>query len=151
MKVHLQHALETQKALLEQLLELNAHEFSLFDQRDLDEDGRYGYPYLDLYWSVSENRHPLIIKVDGIIAGCVLVRAGNPHRIAEFFILNKFRRAGVGRTVATLIFEAYPGTWEIEYWAANVPAAKFWGTVLSSRDCRVRISTDSVIMHFNTG
>ena len=60
----LQRASLEQKPALRQLLELYQYDFSEFTPADVDENGSYGYPYLDHYW-VEPNRHPILFKMDG--------------------------------------------------------------------------------------
>lgn len=117
---------EEEKPVVRRLLELNAHDFSEIDGRDLGPHGEYGYRYLDHYWLPDENRHPFVIRVDGVIAGCVLVRAGAPHRFGEFFVLRKYRRGGVGTAAARAVFEMFPGEWLVEEIAGNDAATAFW-------------------------
>jgi predicted acetyltransferase len=81
--VRLIPALERDKPVVRRLLELNSHDFSAVDGRDLGPHGEYRYPYLDQYWLPEEERHPFLIDVDGQIRGCALVRAGVPHQFGE--------------------------------------------------------------------
>ena len=83
------------KPVVQQLLELYAHDFSAFNGADVDDHGRYGYRYLDAYWT-EPGRHPFLFRVEGRLAGFALVRAGVPHDMAEFFVMRKYRRSGVG-------------------------------------------------------
>ena len=46
---------EEEKSVVRRLLELNSHDFSSIDGRDLGPHGDYGYPYLDHYWVPEEN------------------------------------------------------------------------------------------------
>ncbi len=95
-----------QSPILANLLELYVHDFSAFLDVELGPDGRFGYPNLDLYWS-KPGRHPFLIRVDGKIAGFLLVKKGSEfsgnHSVldmAEFFILRRYRRQGIGTEVA---------------------------------------------------
>ena len=108
------------KVILRNLMELYLHDFE-FDGEYANEHGPFaqqgggdlqlgepavthvrGYGYIDHYWT-DEGRHPFLIRVDGRIAGFVLVRrlsagSGPPeHSIVEFFVMKKYRRRGVGR------------------------------------------------------
>ena len=65
------------KPVLGQLLELYLHDFSVFTNDDVDAAGRFGYEYLDAYWSEA-GRVPFLFRVDGRWAGFALVRAA-PH------------------------------------------------------------------------
>src|SRR5260221_10160579 len=62
--------------VLENLLELYAHDFSEFHAIELGADGRFGYQHLPLYWS-DPGRHAFLAKVDGRLAGLVFVNTGS--------------------------------------------------------------------------
>ncbi len=123
------------KPVLRNLLELCLHDYSEFNAADVDEHGRFGYPYLDHYWT-DEGRFPLLVRVDGKLAGFVLVRRISPqdaeavHSIAEFFILRKYRRQGIGRTVAHQVFDRFPGEWRVIEENGNYTAQAFWCKVI---------------------
>jgi predicted acetyltransferase/ADP-ribose pyrophosphatase YjhB (NUDIX family) len=123
-----------ERPALANLLELYLHEFSAFDDAEIGADGRYGYVYLDTYWA-EPGRTAFLIQVDGRLAGFALVRtveAGeNPlYSIAEFFVLRKYRRLGVGRAAAQAIFDLFPGRWQVNQDAANLAAKAFWRRVI---------------------
>src|SRR5271170_3808578 len=85
-----------QAPVLANLLELYAHDFSEFRELQIGEDGRFGYPFLPLYWS-EPDRHPFLVRIDGKLAGLVLVARNNAvWDMAEFFILRGCRRKGIG-------------------------------------------------------
>lgn len=118
--------LEGDKPVVRRLLELNSHDFSEVDGRDLGPHGEYGYPYLDHYWIPGENRHPFLIDVDGQIGGCALVRAGEPHEFGEFFVVRKYRRRGVGVLAARAVFAQFSGAWFVHEVSGNDAAVNFW-------------------------
>jgi predicted acetyltransferase len=113
------------KPVLRQLLELYRYDFSEFDDADVDEHGVYGYRYLDSYWT-EPDRHPLLFLVDGSWAGFALVRAGDPHDLAEFFVMRKYRRRGVGSMLARDLFARFPGAWQVRQMTSNPSATAFW-------------------------
>jgi predicted acetyltransferase len=113
------------KPALAQLFELYQYDFSEFEDFDVGDDGRYGYPYLDAYWTEPE-RHPYLLQVDGRLAGFALVRAGPPHDMAEFFVMRKYRRGGIGQRFARDVFARFAGEWHVREIAANAPAQAFW-------------------------
>ena len=113
------------KPVLRQLLELYQHDFSEFVDADVDDNGLYGYRYLDNYWS-EPDRHPFLFRVDGRWAGFALVRAGDPHDLAEFFVMRKYRRHGVGTLLAREVFSRFPGAWQVRQMASNPAATAFW-------------------------
>ncbi|WP_160496880.1 hypothetical protein [Paenibacillus dendrobii] len=51
--------------------------------------------------------------------------------IAEFFIMRKWRKQGIGREVATRIFDRHKGNWEVKQEKENYNAQKFWETVIN--------------------
>ncbi|PHM10769.1 GNAT family N-acetyltransferase [Nostoc sp. 'Peltigera malacea cyanobiont' DB3992] len=137
MKIEMVKATQQQKSVLCNLMELYQYDLSEIEAKDVDACGLFGYRYLDYYWTEPE-RHPFMIKVDEKLAGFVLVNQhtylyqdSNAMSIAEFFILKKYRNQGIGKQVATYIFNQFPGTWEVRQTALNLSAQAFWGKVIS--------------------
>ncbi len=126
MRIDVTRAEEGAKPALRRLLELNAHDFSEVDGRELGPHGEYGYPYLDHYWTEAEQRRPYLITADGRLAGCVLVRLGRPHQIAEFFVVRKWRRLQVGTAAARTVLRRHPGAWSVHQLQGNDGATAFW-------------------------
>lgn len=46
--------------------------------------------------------------------------------MAEFFIVRKYRRQGVGTRTAQRLLDRFPGVWRIHHDQANVAAQAFW-------------------------
>ena len=118
------------------LMQLYLYEFSEIAGGDVDESGEFPYRWLDEYWTESR-RHPFLVYSDGRIAGFVLVntysvvrRDPNTRCIAEFFIMRKYRRLGMGRRAAFHVFDRYRGPWEVRQTQANVVAQAFWRAVI---------------------
>jgi len=125
-----------EKSILSQLIELYEYDFSEYNDRDVNSFGRYGYKYLDHYWT-DENRHPFFIIVNEQYAGFVLINdycylqsSEKAKSVAEFFIMRKYRRKGIGKVVATLIFDRFPGNWEVLQHGNNDPSKVFWSEVI---------------------
>lgn len=135
MNIEIQPALRDDRAALERLMELYLYDFSEFDQADVGRDGAYGYPYLAHYWR-EKGRDPYLVRVDGHLAGFVLVfehsfLGSEGHMIAEFFVMRKYRRQGVGKAAAFWIFDRYPGHWEISEIDENTAAQRFWRSIIA--------------------
>jgi predicted acetyltransferase len=129
-------ALISDKPVIQRMMELFRHDLSEFENTDLDEHGYFGYSYLDYYW-VEADRCPFIVRVDSKLAGFVLINQhtyfpDNQYSVAEFFILRKYRRRGVGREVAFYVFNLFFGRWEISQLYINVIAQKFWNETIRS-------------------
>jgi predicted acetyltransferase len=121
-----------QEPLLANLLELYCHDMSEFIDLELRADGRFHYPWLRHYWQ-EEGRYPYLVRVDGQPAGVVLVSRGSRISgdadvwdMAEFFIVRKYRRLGLGRQAARLVWSERPGKWEVRVLVQNAPAVRFW-------------------------
>jgi predicted acetyltransferase len=127
-----------QAPILANLLELYAHDFSEFHSIDLGTDGRFGYPLLPLYWS-EPDRHPFLVRVNGMLAGFVLVNRGSGVSgnetvwdMAEFFVIRGYRRRGVGTQVAHEVWRRFPGAWEVRVMRSNTSAYHFWARAIST-------------------
>jgi predicted acetyltransferase len=127
-----------QEPAMANLLELYGHDFSEFHDLEIGADGRFGYPSLPLYWS-EPDRYPFLVKVDGKLAGLVLVKRGSGVSgnravwdMAEFFVLRGCRRRGIGTQVAHEVWKQFPGPWEVRVMKSNVSAHDFWTRAISA-------------------
>jgi predicted acetyltransferase len=124
------------KNTIRNLMQFYIYDFSEFVQCDVEEDGLYGaYPYLEDYWKEEKHRFPYVIKQDKKYVGFVLVRfieleERNYFSIAEFFIMKKYRKEGIGKAVAKQIFNLHRGQWEVYQLESNYPAQIFWNKVI---------------------
>jgi predicted acetyltransferase len=111
--------------LLGRLLQLYLHDFSEHTGWDVDEDGLFHYAWLDAYRE-EPGRHAYVLRVEGRPAGFALVREAERIHMAEFFVLRKYRRAGVGLAAARHLLAAHAGPWSITQLASNPEATAFW-------------------------
>jgi predicted acetyltransferase len=138
-EVVLDAATPADAGLLANLLELYIHDLSeVFPGIELGADGRFGYGKLPLYWSEPEARFPFLIKCDGRVVGFALATRGSPATddpsvldVAEFFVLRRYRRTGVGRRAAELLWDRLPGQWTVRVLEGNLGALRFWGGVIA--------------------
>ena len=132
-QIAIQPAALSDKLILRHLLELCQHDYSEFNQEDVDAHGLFGYNYLDQYW-VEPGRFPFLIRVSDRLAGFALVRTLSPETrsLAEFFILRKFRRQHIGQTAAQRVFDQFPGQWQVAQEAVNLPAQAFWRRTIAA-------------------
>lgn len=82
------------------------------------------------------DRYPFLIKVDGELAGFVLINkvGSTPDvdwNVGEFFVVSKFQGKGVGKAVAKQLFSQFPGLWESAQIPENRAARDFWERVVS--------------------
>ncbi len=132
---------KNQLHVLRNLYQLYCYDFSEYfaddDPEQINEDGLFEDRNLDLrrfaghpgYWGY-------LGRMDGRLAGFALVsdqvhRRNGPGRyVNEFFVLRRYRRRGVGRAMAHLMFDTFRGYWEVTEIAANIPAQMFWRRVI---------------------
>lgn len=116
-----------EKEILRNLLEKYDYEFSQYDDRDVNPLGLYGYEYFDHYWTEEDRRWAFFIKTEDKLAGFVMVKktTREDYSIAEFFIMYKYRRTGLGKQALFTVLDMFKGKWEILCHPKN-PAVNFW-------------------------
>lgn len=124
------------KEILRNLLEKYDYEFSQYDNRDVNKLGLYGYNYLDNYWT-EKARWAFFIAVEGNLAGFVMVnnfpeaKEETDYSLAEFFVMYKYRRCGVGKYAAMKVFDMFHGKWQLKRHPKNIGSVHFWNCVVS--------------------
>ena len=125
-----------QKEILKNLMEKYNYEFSQYDYTDVNELGLYGFDYLDGYWT-EEERYPYFIYVDGNLAGFAMVNnfaeddsVEMDYAMAEFFIMYKYRKQGLGRKLAFYMFDLCHGKWQVKRHPHSTDAVIFWNKII---------------------
>lgn len=133
MKIELQRISLVNKDALNNLMQFYLYDYSDTDKRDINTWGRFEYEYLDSYFTDDESRMPFFIKLNDIIVGFVLVNNfslinedKNIKSIAEFFVMKKYRRIGIGSATLETLFKILPGKWEIKIDKNNEVGLSFW-------------------------
>lgn len=136
--VELVPVLETEKSILSQLIELYEYDFSEYNHQDVNFLGRYGYSYLDYYWT-EEKRYPYFIKVNNQLAGfalicdfCYVLKNQDALIVSEFFVMKKYRKQGIGKRAAIELFKTFNGLWELTVYPNHPGSLSFWLKVVSS-------------------
>ncbi len=122
---------------IENLFQLYAYDWSEVLGLDVGEDGRFRQGHLEGYWTDAAC-HPFLFRVDGCPGGFALVCARSRlsgvvgvFDMAEFFVMRRYRRQGIGRQVACALFNRFKGSWEIRQRAEHAAATTFWRDVIS--------------------
>jgi predicted acetyltransferase len=129
------------KPVVARLVQFYLHDFSEFASvgspyGDVDGNGAFAMENLDTYWREA-GRMALLFRVEGNFAGFAMINqwspsgAGVDRSVAEFFVMRKYRRGGIGRRAAHEILRRYPGIWEINIAHYNGPAQEFWRRALA--------------------
>ncbi len=139
MHVALNDADSSAEPLLSRLLQLYVYDLSEVVPVGLDvgEDGCFsGGTSIQSCWQ-EPWRTASVIRVDAKIAGfCILDRRSRltgstaVSDVAEFFVLRRYRRHGVGLRAAHLAFDRVPGAWEVRQRTWNTAATRFWRRVI---------------------
>jgi predicted acetyltransferase len=124
--------------VLSNLMELYAHDMSEVFALELGPDGRFGYEKLPLYWSEPEHRFPFLLRYGSRLAGFALITRGSPASddpedfdVAEFFVVRRYRRSGVGRRAAFLLWDRFPVRWIVRVSEGNHGGCHFWGGIIA--------------------
>jgi predicted acetyltransferase len=131
MNVELSPAGDDDRARLAALFALYIYDLSAMLGLDVADDGRFVVPTLD------GRGRAFLVRVGGVLAGFAIVAersrlSGDAavRDMAEFFVLRKYRGAGVGERAATALFDRFGGTWEVRQKAENAPATAFWRRII---------------------
>ena len=124
------------KPVLHRLMQMYLHDTSEFTGDDANEDGVFTYRYFDEYWQ-EPDRFPFLVYSGDNLAGFALINTytvvleqGTGRSIAEFFVMRKRRRRGIGRQAAFSIFDRFPGLWEIREHSDNLAGQRFWRSII---------------------
>lgn len=102
-------------------------------------------------WWLRGEFEQYIIRADARPAGYAIVAARAPHlppgveyELLDFYIAPPYRRRGVGREAARLVFGAHRGVWVVYQLQRNAPAKAFWRRVIGeyTRGNFIQIETD---------
>jgi predicted acetyltransferase len=117
---------------LRALLELYVYDFSELCGLDVGDDGRFRVPTIDHYFA-DPRCHPFLLRADERLAGFALVQGKSRlsgdesvYDMAEFFVLRRYRRRGVGERAAQALFARFTGPWEVREREGNDGATAFW-------------------------
>ena len=107
---------------LDALADLNTGLFSVLGTSNPHQDEIFAN------WFANDHSHPLIISKGPDSVGFALVtrpqvapagEAAVNYHMSEFFVRKAYRRLGIGRDAAKLIFDRFAGDWEIVEYQRN--------------------------------
>ncbi|MGE8362769.1 GNAT family N-acetyltransferase [Pseudomonas sp.] len=125
-----------QAELIRNLYQFYAYESSDWEQEDVEADGRFYIhePHFERYW-----QEPLwsanLVLVDGFIAGFLLIEQSelpgvDALELADLFLLKKYRRRGIGKTLALQVLTEGSTAWLVRFYDQDQAAQAFWEAVL---------------------
>lgn len=119
---------------------------------EIPDDGLYECIDFKKYWE-TKDAFPFLIRYRNELAGFVIIdKRGSDDTIefnmAQFFILRKFKRKGIGEYVAHHCFNQFKGTWEVMVIPGNEGAYRFWRSIITKFTNNNFIEYTSGIPHF---
>lgn len=139
MKIDIRKIDNQDKSILINLFQLYLYDITKWLPRDINNHGLYEYNEIDLYFLNDKNREAYFIMVDEKIAGFVLIDKEflvlendiNNYDIAEFFVMNSYKRKNIGEIVAKKVFDNHKGKWEVRPVPRSEEAYNFWTKVIN--------------------
>ena len=132
MNLEISPAAQAEATILSGLLDLYAHELSAIANLPIAAGTPFQYEPLPRYWAEAHH-YPYLVRVDGELAGFVLVQQGSRLTkapdvwdVAEFFVVKRYRKRGIGQRVAHSIWRQHAGRWEVRVMERNTAADGFW-------------------------
>ena len=144
------------KELLWNLQQKYLYEMTRFYDDEMDQVGNYHYGYFDAYFTDPERR-ALLIYNGSTLVGFAMIHpysyVGEHDRLvlAEFTIFPRYRRERLAKRAVELIFEQFPGTWEIKYHQENGAARELWNKVSAKyKPSRILLGEEETVLVFRT-
>ena len=120
------------KNLLENMMQLYLHDISINFPIDFDSTTcKYDYD-LDSYF--EKNVAFFIENEKQEKLGFILIDllSNTSFEISEMFILNNYKRQGIGEKAIKDIFKKYRGDWIVKAVPLSIVAEKFWNNVINN-------------------
>lgn len=124
------------RSVVENLLQFYEYDWSeISGLIDVNEQGLFELMGVD--WT-DPTLQAFLFRVNTHWAGFALVKrhslltddGANTWFMDEFFVMRRYRRAGIGAEAATRLFDRFPGWWEVAQTYNNTGAQTFWRTVI---------------------
>lgn len=139
MDIELERVPFEKRDALFRLLQYSLFEESLTDLNEMNDEALFDYPWFDAYFTEPQREACFIRERDTRkLLGFAMVREHEDgrHSIAEFLVIPKYRRQGVGSQAARACFALHGGLWEVKPAYGSESAKQFWQKVISQAgDC----------------
>ncbi|MGO4106266.1 GNAT family N-acetyltransferase [Paenibacillus sp. YAF4_2] len=133
MSVLLEKIMEEGLDVLKNLFEFAAYDLSELSRSTINETGSYISNLNYREWYGDPNYNLYFIRVDGELAGFVIIKylsIEGIYYLNHFFVLRKYRRNNIGKQAAIKAFKLYMGKWRVSEFDWNTPAQIFWRKVI---------------------
>ena len=128
-----------EKEILRNLMEKYDYELSQYGGDDVNKLGLYGFDYLDNYWQEGAKRWAFFVKVNGNLAGFAMILSDHfylndkesDYTMSDFFVMYKYRNAGVGKFATNYLFDMFKGIWQLNTFEKNANSVAFWTRIIN--------------------
>lgn len=117
------------KNRLDSIIQMYMHDISLWFPMDFDSKKcKYTYE-TDKYF---EDNYAYFIKNNDDVLGFILVddNKDDNYEISEYFVLNNYKRKGIGEIAAFKVFDEFRGNWTIKALPKSPVAEGFWKKIV---------------------
>lgn len=121
--------------IVRRLGQLYLHELCRSSHQELQDDGTFAFPQLEACFTEGD-RYAYIVRLRGKVAGFAVVKARETttdhpyHEISDLFVVETYRRFGLGEEVARVLFERHEGLWRVTARDGHEVARTFWRKVI---------------------
>jgi len=114
--------------IMERLLQLYLHDISLYYPMDIDQNTcLYQYDDLEKFLGSGDDAAVYLIEIENKPTGFILVGfADGTNIVQEMFVLNNYKRRGVGSAAVIELFDKHRGNWEVKALPRSEQAESFW-------------------------
>ena len=155
MNIRLDSVRPSEREALFRLLQYSLYEESATDLNEMNDEALYDYPWFELYFT-ADNRWAYLIREQETnkLLGFAMVNTNckklpSGYSIAEFMVLPKYRRSGVGRQAAVACFERFRGSWEVSPAMGSEQAYRFWKSVIGAYTGETQRFEDGLFLFSN--
>lgn len=139
MDIELERVPFEKRDALFRLLQYSLFEESLTDLNEMNDEALFDYPWFDAYFTEPQ-REAYFIREQSTqkLLGFAMVREHEDgrHSMAEFLVIPKYRRQGIGMQAARACFTLHIGLWEVKPAYGSERAKVFWQSAIAQMQCR---------------
>ena len=129
--IKLKRITNTNKELLDNLLQLYLHDISGYFPIDFNNDTcKYEYDDLSKYFNKTNNYAYLFLNDKDIIGFTLIDYEDNNYIVQEMFILNNYKNRGLGEECINEVFNKHKGNWVIKSLPCSPKSENFWNKTI---------------------
>ncbi|MBS6196572.1 MAG: GNAT family N-acetyltransferase [Clostridiales bacterium] len=157
MEIILEKVEKNKKDVLYRLLQFSLFDLSRTDGSEMNEQAVFEYRWFENYFTDSDREAYFIKeKSTGKLLGFVMLntfvqKVAAGHSIAEFMVIPKYRRNGVGKSAAIQCFEKHQGNWEVSPAEGSEKAYLFWKHTIDEHTGGKNRFEDGIFLFSNQG